>query len=76
VEGHVHFPKCIEKVNASLFKSDSAHVEFEYVPGVHGIAFPIISENEYHGCVIGVAYRKEDASKIDAGFVKAVVHKG
>jgi transcriptional regulator with PAS, ATPase and Fis domain len=75
-ESYEHFTKCIEKVNASLFKSDSSHLEFEYVPGVHGIAFPIISDNEYHGCVVGLAYRKEDVSTVDSGFVKAVEPMG
>jgi len=74
-EGHDHFSKCIEKVNASLFKGDAPHSEFEYVPGVHGIAFPIIAEGEYHGCVVGLAYRKEE-SKVDPKFITSVESMG
>lgn len=74
--GHAYLSQSIEKISSTLFKSDAPHVEFEYVPGVHGIAFPIIAENEYLGCIVGVAYRKQDAHKMDDKFVKSVEQMG
>ncbi|NCN40312.1 AAA domain-containing protein [bacterium] len=74
--GYEYFAQTLEKVNQKLFKSDTAHVGFEYVPGVHGVAFPIIAENEYFGCVVGLAYRKEDSTKVTKDFVKTVEEMG
>jgi two-component system response regulator HupR/HoxA len=65
--GYEYLTQSLEKVNGSLFKSDKAHYEFEYMPGVFGVAYPIIAENEYHGCVVALAYRK-DEKKISESF--------
>ncbi len=67
--GYEYLVQSLEKVNGSLFKSDKTHLEFEYMPGVWGVAFPIIAENEYHGCVVGLAYRK-DEKRVTDGFTK------
>lgn len=70
--GYEHFQSVLSKVNSSLFKADSNHIEFEYMPGVHGVAFPIIVDNEYLGCVVGIAYRKDEHGKTPADFLKSV----
>lgn len=74
--GFEYFSQSLEKVNASLFKGDKPHVEFEYAPGVFGVAFSIIAENEYHGCVVGLAYRKEDSTKTHPNFAATVESMG
>jgi two-component system, NtrC family, response regulator HupR/HoxA len=74
--GFEYFTQSLERVNASLFKSDTSHVEFEYAPGVHGVAFSIIASNEYLGCVVGLAYRKDDALKVPATFGPTVEAMG
>jgi two-component system, NtrC family, response regulator HupR/HoxA len=74
--GYDFFAESLAKVNASLFKADTPHTEFEYAPGVFGVAFPIIAENEYFGCVVGLAYRKEDHAKVDPKFVSLVGDMG
>lgn len=70
--GFEYCAQTLAKVNSQLFKSDQAHVEFEYMKGVHGVAFPIIVENEYLGCVVGLAYRKDEKAKATSEFVKSI----
>ncbi len=71
-QGYEFFVQTLEKVNASLFKGNQTHHEFEYLPGVWGVAYPIIAENEYLGCVVGLMYRKDADAKPKADFLKAL----
>lgn len=60
--GFDHLCQVVEKANSTLMRSDRRFHEFEYVPGVQGIAFPIVDEGEYLGSVVAIGYKAEDVS--------------
>lgn len=69
--GFDYLTQTVEKVNAHISKSDVRHYEFAFLPGISGVAFPIVMEGEYFGVVVALGYRK-DEHKIEAEFLKVV----
>jgi two-component system, NtrC family, response regulator HupR/HoxA len=59
--GFDHLCQVVEKANSTLMRSDRRFHEFEYLPGVQGIAFPIVDEGEFLGSVVAIGYKTEEA---------------
>lgn len=59
--GFDHLCQVVEKANSTLMRSDRRFHEFEYFPGLQGIAFPIVDEGEYLGSVVAIGYKEADA---------------
>lgn len=64
--GFDHLCQVVEKANSTLMRSDRRFHEFDYMPGVLGIAFPIIDEGEFLGSVVAIGYKAEDAAPTKA----------
>jgi two-component system response regulator HupR/HoxA len=67
--GYDYLAQSVEKVNASISKGDGKFHEFLFVPGIHAVAFPIVSEGEYFGLVVAIGFRKEGSAPADSAFV-------
>ena len=61
--GFDYLAQIVEKVNSHLSHNDLRHHEFDLMPGIHGIAFPIVLEGEYLGAVLALGYKKQDSVK-------------
>lgn len=68
--GYEYLSQIVEKVNSQLNRSDVKHHEFEFVPGIWGVAFPIIFENEYFGHISAIGFKKDADAKATAPFFK------
>ena len=70
--GYEYLAQVVEKTSSQVSKGDGKFHEFLFLPGVHGVAFPIVSDGEFHGLVIAVGFRKEATPKAEAHFVTQV----
>ncbi len=64
-EGFDYLAQTIEKINSQILKSDVRSIDFNFIPGVKGVAFSIVSEGEFFGLVVAIGYRKEGSDKSD-----------
>lgn len=74
--GYDYLSQTMEKVNGQLNKNDVHHHEFEFMPGIHGVSFPIIVDGEYLGSVTALCYKKDPNAKMASSFVKQAESMG
>ncbi len=67
--GYDYLAQVIERENAHLVRADVKHHEFEFMPGCHGMAFPIVVDSEYVGAVVALCYHKAPSPQVDPRFV-------
>ncbi len=70
--GYEYLSQIVERVSSQLSRSDLRHYEFEFLPGIFGVAFPIVVDNEYLGAIAAIGFKKEADVKITPAFVKQV----
>src|SRR4051812_36503501 len=68
--GYEYLSQTLEKANSHMSRSDLRHHEFPFMPGVWGVAFPIVVDGEYFGLIAALGFRKEHDGKMEPGFVK------
>ncbi len=68
--GYDYLAQTLEKASSHLSRSDLRHHEFEFLPEVWAVAFPIVVDNEYLGGITALCFRKDADAKMPAAFVK------
>ncbi|MBS1984532.1 MAG: sigma-54-dependent Fis family transcriptional regulator [Bdellovibrionales bacterium] len=74
--GYEFMAQTVEKVNAHLSKSESRQHEFEFLPGLHGVGFPIVVDGEYMGAVVALCFKKDADAKMLPAFMSQVASLG
>ncbi|NCN27532.1 AAA domain-containing protein [bacterium] len=66
--GFEYLAQSVERVNSQLRKGDLRYHQFDFLPGIEGVAFPIIVDNEYLGGVVAVGFRTDKSGKMPKAF--------
>ncbi len=70
--GYEFLAQMCERISSQVHKGNEKFVEFSFLPGVFGVAFPIDADGEFLGSVLAVGYKKDADVKPDLAVLKQI----